>query len=206
MLPKELLSRGFLPKSFIFHPQATVWVCEEYPLDPKEQLIPIVNLMSLTNRRFKSLKDFIELQMPGGFPVKLRNNIKNLLRCRYPELNKFTLHFSEVPIYHFINGKISFHNIFGTLRKMEGVTSGIENGKLVCFLEEKLFDPPADYETQTAICTAPDLKSDEEDFFGLFREGASDEPQVDIYEALNAPRALLRENTPDDAEEQMLQR
>lgn len=37
--------------------------------------MPIVDLMAITSSHFAKLKDFIEMQLPSGFPVKIGNNI-----------------------------------------------------------------------------------------------------------------------------------
>jgi hypothetical protein len=50
---------------------ATLSLCEKYPLSLHEQLLPIIDLMALTNSHFKKLKEFITLQLPSGFPVKI---------------------------------------------------------------------------------------------------------------------------------------
>ncbi|CAG0906071.1 unnamed protein product, partial [Cyprideis torosa] len=51
--------------------KATLWLCEDYPLTMEEQLIPIVDLMAISSQHFAKLKDFIQLQLPSGFPVKI---------------------------------------------------------------------------------------------------------------------------------------
>lgn len=33
--------------------------------------MPIVDLMAITSSHFAKLKDFIEMQLPSGFPVKI---------------------------------------------------------------------------------------------------------------------------------------
>ena len=50
---------------------ATLSLCEEYPLSLHDQLLPIVDIMALNNSHFKKLKEFITLQLPSGFPVKI---------------------------------------------------------------------------------------------------------------------------------------
>ena len=50
---------------------ATLSLCETYPLSLHEQVLPIVDLMALNNSHFKKLKEFITLQLPSGFPVKI---------------------------------------------------------------------------------------------------------------------------------------
>jgi len=51
--------------------QANLWLSEDYPLSLKEQIMPIVDLMAITSSHFAKLKDFIEMQLPSGFPVKI---------------------------------------------------------------------------------------------------------------------------------------
>lgn len=51
--------------------QATLWLCENYPLSLQEQIIPIVDLMAISSSHFAKLKDFIQMQLPSGFPVKI---------------------------------------------------------------------------------------------------------------------------------------
>jgi len=40
-----------------FH--AHLWLCEEFPLSLQEQVMPIVDLMAISNTHFQKLKDFI---------------------------------------------------------------------------------------------------------------------------------------------------
>ncbi len=51
--------------------KAQLWLCENYPLSLPEQVIPIIDLMAASNAHFRKLKDFITLQLPAGFPVKI---------------------------------------------------------------------------------------------------------------------------------------
>jgi septin 4 len=51
--------------------QATLWLCEDYPLSLQEQIMPIVDLMAISSSHFARLKDFIQMQLPAGFPVKI---------------------------------------------------------------------------------------------------------------------------------------
>jgi ankyrin repeat domain-containing protein 13 len=50
---------------------ATLSLADSYPLSLHEQVLPIVDLMALNNSHFKKLKEFITLQLPSGFPVKI---------------------------------------------------------------------------------------------------------------------------------------
>lgn len=51
--------------------QANLWLCKEYPLSLQEQIMPIVDLMATSSSNFAKLKDFIEMQFPAGFPIKI---------------------------------------------------------------------------------------------------------------------------------------
>ena len=51
--------------------RAQLWLCEEYPLSLQEQVMPIVDLLAISNTHFQKLKDFIHMQLPAGFPVKI---------------------------------------------------------------------------------------------------------------------------------------
>ena len=43
--------------------KATLWLSEDYPLQLKDQVLPIIDLMALNNAWFKKLRDFITLQV-----------------------------------------------------------------------------------------------------------------------------------------------
>lgn len=51
--------------------RATLWLCENYPLSMQEQVLPIIDLMAISNAHFAKLRDFIMLQLPAGFPIKI---------------------------------------------------------------------------------------------------------------------------------------
>lgn len=59
--------------------KANLWLCEQYPLSLPEQILPIVDLMAISSSHFAKLKDFIQMQLPSGFPVKIGNYIKLVL-------------------------------------------------------------------------------------------------------------------------------
>lgn len=52
-----------------------MWLCENYPLNLQEQVMPIVDIMALSSSQFTKLKDFIQMQIPAGFPLKIGNLI-----------------------------------------------------------------------------------------------------------------------------------
>ena len=51
--------------------QATLWLCEDYPLSLADQIMPIVDLMAISSTHFAKLRDFIQMQLPAGFPTKI---------------------------------------------------------------------------------------------------------------------------------------
>jgi len=113
-----------------------------------------------------------------------------------------------VPIYHLVNASISFHNIFGTDGQVPGVTcEREETGRLKCGVDESLFNVGAEYKMSGGMSGSGRI-SDDEDFFELDKmDWGEDEEEVDVYEALNAPRVLMTDNSPeDDSDEQLLQR
>ncbi|XP_036304649.1 ankyrin repeat domain-containing protein 13A isoform X2 [Pipistrellus kuhlii] len=68
--PKELTIRT---QKF----KATLWMCEDFPLSLVEQVIPIIDLMARTSAHFARLRDFIKLDFPPGFPVKIASPVTN---------------------------------------------------------------------------------------------------------------------------------
>ncbi|XP_041670274.1 ankyrin repeat domain-containing protein 13B isoform X2 [Cheilinus undulatus] len=70
--------------------KAKLWLCESHPLSLAEQVVPIIDLMAISNALFAKLRDFITLRLPPGFPVKI-----------------------EIPLYHILNARITFSNVNG---------------------------------------------------------------------------------------------
>ncbi|CAH8453770.1 unnamed protein product [Dicrocoelium dendriticum] len=80
--------------------KARLWLCRNFPLSLKDQVIPIVDLMSEYNPYFHKLKEFLTKQLPTGFPLKI-----------------------EIPLYHVLNTCVSFSNINGQETSVYGVTT-----------------------------------------------------------------------------------
>lgn len=169
--------------------KATLWLSEEYPLSLPEQIIPIIDLMAISNSHFAKLKHFIEMQLPAGFPVKI-----------------------EIPLFHVLNASITFGNIFALDTPVEGVST-VEDGnnKLSCIVDDSCFQPPPSYTFMGAESRRQVSNLEEDDDMlqyaiqqSLLQSGHDDD-QVDIWEALQAQRP----NTPylgDDEEGKQLQR
>lgn len=94
--PKELTIRT---QKF----KATLWMCEDFPLSLGEQVIPIINLMARTSAHFARLRDFIKLEFPPGFPVKI-----------------------EIPLFHVLNARITFGNVNGCSTAEETGSQNVE--------------------------------------------------------------------------------
>lgn len=151
--------------------KANLWLCDDYPLSLQEQIMPIVDLMAISSTHFAKLKDFITLQLPAGFPVKI-----------------------EIPIFHVLNARITFGNIFGLDEAIPGVTSDWEADKrLTCVVNEACFDAPADYmQLGTDVRRQFSLEEDDELLqFAIqqsLMDAGSEEDQVTIWEALKNQR------------------
>ncbi|CAL8078694.1 unnamed protein product [Calicophoron daubneyi] len=91
--PKQMTTKV---KTFKAH----MWLSQEYPLSLANQVVPIIDLMSEYNPYFHKLKEFLTKQLPSGFPVKI-----------------------EIPLYHVLNARISFGNLFGQESTVYGVST-----------------------------------------------------------------------------------
>lgn len=67
------VNSGCFYTTYSFRFKATLWMSEEFPLSLMEQVTPIIDLMARTSAHFARLKDFITLEFPPGFPVKIGN-------------------------------------------------------------------------------------------------------------------------------------
>lgn len=80
--------------------RATLWLSEDHPLSMQEQVLPIIDLMAISNAHFAKLRDFITLQLPAGFPIKI-----------------------EIPLFHILNACVTF----GNLNTCESPVKGVSN-------------------------------------------------------------------------------
>ncbi|XP_075871326.1 ankyrin repeat domain-containing protein 13B [Nelusetta ayraudi] len=81
--------------------KAKLWLCESHPLSLAQQVVPIIDLMAISNALFAKLRDFITLRLPPGFPVKI-----------------------EIPLYHILNARITFSNLNGCEEATRNSSSG----------------------------------------------------------------------------------
>jgi len=50
-------------------------------LSLREQVLPIIKLLAISNSHFAKLRDFIALHLPSGFPVKIGTIINEIVCC-----------------------------------------------------------------------------------------------------------------------------
>ncbi|XP_012869888.1 PREDICTED: ankyrin repeat domain-containing protein 13A isoform X2 [Dipodomys ordii] len=121
--PKELTIRT---QKF----KATLWMCEEFPLSLVEQVIPIIDLMARTSAHFARLRDFIKLEFPPGFPVKI-----------------------EIPLFHVLNARITFGNVNGCStaeesQNVEGTQADSASQVTNFEVDQSVFEIPESYHVQ----------------------------------------------------------
>jgi ankyrin repeat domain-containing protein 13 len=109
--------------------KANLWLSDEFPIKLQEQILPILDLMStLASPHVSKLKDFITMQLPSGFPVKV-----------------------EIPLFHVLNAIITFGNVFALEAPVKNVTNIKEDdGRLACVIDDECFDVPANYENRAS--------------------------------------------------------
>ncbi|EFN61909.1 Ankyrin repeat domain-containing protein 13B [Camponotus floridanus] len=169
--------------------KATLWLSEDYPLSLQEQIMPIVDLMAISSSHFAKLKDFIQMQLPAGFPVKI-----------------------EIPLFHILNARITFGNIFGLDQEVPHVGHLQETNRITCLVDDICFEAPNGY-TKLGAEVRTQFSIEEEDDLLQFAiqqsllEAGSERDEVDIWEALKAQKPS-RPTTPNMAteEERQLQR
>lgn len=109
--------------------KANLWLSDDFPIKLQEQILPILDLMStLASPHVSKLKDFITMQLPSGFPVKV-----------------------EIPLFpNILNALITFGNVFALETPVTHVTNIKENeeGRLTCIIDDACFDVPAAYENK----------------------------------------------------------
>lgn len=165
--------------------RANLWLCEDYPLSLPQQILPIVDLMSINSSHFARLRDFITLQLPAGFPVKI-----------------------EIPLFHVLNARITFGNINTVDESVAGVTTRRDDGVVTCSIEDYCFEPPGGY-TKLGANKLRQFSVDEDDELLQYAieqslvEAGSEEDQVTVWEALTASRPAV---TPELDEDHALQR
>uniref|UniRef100_A0A665UR84 Ankyrin repeat domain-containing protein n=1 Tax=Echeneis naucrates TaxID=173247 RepID=A0A665UR84_ECHNA len=125
--------------------KAKLWLCESHPLSLAEQVVPIIDLMAISNALFAKLRDFITLRLPPGFPVKI-----------------------EIPLYHILNARITFSNLNGceegTGVRPEGSDSSSvsSSSSTIGEIPPCVFEPPPGY-TMLGGKQRDSMREEEED-------------------------------------------
>ncbi|CAG5135373.1 unnamed protein product [Candidula unifasciata] len=152
--------------------KASLWLCEGYPLSLQEQVIPIIDLMAQSNAHFAKLRDFITLQLPAGFPIKI-----------------------EIPLFHVLNARITFGNIQASESEALYVTPVKTEENLTCSIDDECFSAPAGYGRLGGDGHHERLR-DEDDQLLQFAiqqslvDSGTENDQVTFYEALNKGKDL----------------
>ncbi|EDW79774.1 uncharacterized protein Dwil_GK17840, isoform A [Drosophila willistoni] len=171
--------------------KANLWLAEEHPIRLQEQVLPILDLMStMASPHVSKLKDFITMQLPAGFPVKV-----------------------EIPLFHVLNACITFGNVFALASPVEYVATLQEQDRVTCLVDDRCFDVPAHY-TNRGGDSRRSMPLDEDDMLQYAIEqslaetsgsggacGIDAEDKVDIWEVLRGQHVVGTELLPEDDEQ-----
>lgn len=155
--------------------KANLWLSDDFPIKLQEQILPILDLMStLASPHVSKLKDFITMQLPSGFPVKV-----------------------EIPLFHVLNALITFGNVFALESPVPFVSNIKEDDdRLTCVIDDASFEVPASYENRASDYRHQGLGFEDEDELleyalrqSLVDSGTENE-EVDIWEALKCQRPI----------------
>ncbi len=137
-------------------------------------------MSTMASPHVSKLKDFITMQLPSGFPVKV-----------------------EIPLFNFLNACVTFGNVFALETPVEHVTNIQEKDRLSCVIDDRCFDIPTNYTNKGGDYRRQLTFEDEDDLLqyaiqqSLIETGSESE-QVDIWEALKAHRPVTPNNFSDE--------
>lgn len=172
--------------------KANLWLAEEHPIRLQEQVLPILDLMStMASPHVSKLKDFITMQLPSGFPVKV-----------------------EIPLFHVLNACITFGNVFAMTTPVDNVSTLHEQDRITCLVDDRCFDIPSHYASRGGDARRQ-IPLDEDDMLQYAIEqslaetsgagGAcgldNDSDKVDIWEVLRGQNTVGTELLPEDDEQ-----
>ncbi|XP_026461286.1 ankyrin repeat domain-containing protein 13D-like [Ctenocephalides felis] len=166
--------------------RATLWLCEEYPLQLQQQIMPILDLMAtMASPHINKLKDFITMHLPAGFPVKI-----------------------EIPLFHVINARITFGNIFALETPVNNISQIKEESQITCIVGDECFVAPPHYVKIGPGGRRQHSFEDEDDLLQYaiqqsLIEAGSENDQVDIWEALRGQRPNSPSNNVEDEEKEL---
>ncbi|BFG06547.1 ankyrin repeat domain-containing protein 13D [Drosophila madeirensis] len=168
--------------------KANLWLAEQHPIRLQEQVLPILDLMStMASPHVSKLKDFITMQLPAGFPVKV-----------------------EIPLFHVLNACITFGNVFAMTTPVEYVATLEEQDRVTCLVDDRCFDIPSHYTTRGGD-SRRQIPLDEDDMLQYAIEqslvetsgacGAEADDKVDIWEVLRGQSVVGSDMLPEDDEQ-----
>lgn len=161
--------------------KANLWLSEEFPIKLQEQVLPILDLMStMASPHVSKLKDFITMQLPSGFPVRI-----------------------EIPLFHVLNACVTFGNVFGLDAPVKFVEQLREDERLSCVIDDTCFNVPSHYANKSHEYRRQMTFEDEDDLLQYalqqsLLEAGTETEQVDIWEALKAQRPMSPANLSDE--------
>nr|XP_058925333.1 ankyrin repeat domain-containing protein 13D isoform X8 [Kogia breviceps] len=156
--------------------KATLWLSEEHPLSLGDQVMPIIDLMAISNAHFAKLRDFITLRLPPGFPVKI-----------------------EIPLFHVLNARITFSNLCGCDEPLSSVwapepgsAAAASASPFPCEVDPAVFEVPDGYSVLGAEHSEP-LRDEDDDLLQFaiqqsLLEAGTEAEQVTVWEALTNTR------------------
>lgn len=168
--------------------KANLWLSEQFPIKLQEQVLPILDLMStMASPHVSKLKDFITMQLPAGFPVKI-----------------------EIPLFHVLNACVTFGNVFALTTPVPHVGHLQEDERLTCIINDCCFDVPTNYTNKGADYRRQLTFEDEDDLlqFAIQQSlmettGNETDQKIDIWEALRAQRPVTPINFGSDEDAQL---
>lgn len=163
--------------------KANLWLSEDFPIKLQEQVLPILDLMStMASPHVSKLKDFITMQLPSGFPVRI-----------------------EIPLFHVLNACVTFGNVFGLDAAVKYVEHLREEDsqRLSCVIDDSCFEIPSHYTNKSNDYRRQLPFEDEDDLLQYalqqsLLEAGTESEQVDIWEALKAQRPMSPANLTDE--------
>ncbi|GAB0090028.1 ankyrin repeat domain-containing protein 13D [Sergentomyia squamirostris] len=171
--------------------KANLWLSEDFPMNLQEQVIPILEIMStIMSSHVSKLKDFITMQLPAGFPVKI-----------------------EIPLFHIMNACVTFGNPYGLETPVADVNQIQEDDRMSCVIADQVFNIPEGYQiisTDEELARSGSRRVTDDDELLQYAieqsliDAGSENEQVDIWEALRAQRPLTPGGISD--EDSQLQR
>lgn len=171
--------------------KANLWLSEDFPIKLQEQVLPILDLMStMASPHVSKLKDFVTMQLPSGFPVRI-----------------------EIPLFHVLNACVTFGNVFGLDQPVKNVEYLREDDsqRLSCVIDDSCFEIPSNYANKSNEYRRQMAFEDEDDLLQYalqqsLLEAGTESEQVDIWEALKAQRPMSPASLSLNDEDTQLQR